>query len=81
MPTTNRYSGNCVICHCTVAARKGLLESRGSRGRKRHYVYCSACYDPQAHAQLSVTVIGDQTYTRNAAGRCIDAPCCGCCTI
>jgi hypothetical protein len=22
-----------------------------------------------------------KTFTRNAAGRCIDAPCCGCCTI
>jgi hypothetical protein len=21
------------------------------------------------------------TYTRNTLGRCIDAPCCGCCTI
>ena len=22
-----------------------------------------------------------RTFTRNARGRCIDAPCCGCCTI
>jgi hypothetical protein len=22
-----------------------------------------------------------RTYTQNARGRCIDAPCCGCCTI
>lgn len=31
-----------------------------------------------------ITLIGDQgpkTYYQNARGRCIDAPCCGCCTI
>jgi hypothetical protein len=26
-------------------------------------------------------VIGGQDYFRNKAGRCEDAPCCGCCTI
>ena len=25
--------------------------------------------------------IGGRDYIRNARGRCIDAPCCGCCTI
>ena len=25
--------------------------------------------------------IGGREYYRNKAGRCIDAPCCGCCTI
>jgi hypothetical protein len=24
---------------------------------------------------------GDKTFYRNRAGRCEDAPCCGCCTI
>lgn len=24
---------------------------------------------------------GDRTFYRNRAGRCEDAPCCGCCTI
>jgi hypothetical protein len=31
-----------------------------------------------------ITLIGEQgakTFYRNAGGRCIDAPCCGCCTI
>ena len=26
-------------------------------------------------------VIGGRSYIRNKRGRCIDAPCCGCCTI
>lgn len=32
----------------------------------------------------SVTLFGERgpkTYYQNARGRCIDAPCCGCCTI
>ena len=31
-----------------------------------------------------ITLIGEQgpkTYYQNMRGRCIDAPCCGCCTI
>jgi hypothetical protein len=26
-------------------------------------------------------IIGANDYIRNARGKCIDAPCCGCCTI
>jgi hypothetical protein len=32
----------------------------------------------------AITLMGEQgakTFYRNARGRCIDAPCCGCCTI
>ena len=28
-----------------------------------------------------VIAFGDRTFYRNRAGRCEDAPCCGCCTI
>ena len=28
-----------------------------------------------------VISFGDRTFYRNRAGRCEDAPCCGCCTI
>jgi hypothetical protein len=32
--------------------------------------------------RVSDTVqFGDRTFYRNRAGRCEDAPCCGCCTI
>ena len=34
------------------------------------------------HQRVSDTVqFGDRTFYRNKAGRCEDAPCCGCCTI
>lgn len=36
----------------------------------------------QQHDRVSDTVqFGDRTFYRNRAGRCEDAPCCGCCTI
>lgn len=39
------------------------------------------CEDDDVHT----ITLNDQgryrTFTRNARGRCIDAPCCGCCTI
>ena len=31
--------------------------------------------------QSDVLIIGGAEYFRNKAGRCVDAPCCGCCTI
>ena len=34
------------------------------------------------HNEVSdVIQFGDNTFYRNKAGRCEDAPCCGCCTI
>ena len=36
----------------------------------------------QQHDRVSDTVqFGDRVFYRNKAGRCEDAPCCGCCTI
>lgn len=32
-------------------------------------------------ARSDLFVIGGNEYVRNRAGRCEDAPCCGCCTI
>lgn len=32
-------------------------------------------------AYSDLIIIGGKDYIRNARGRCIDAPCCGCCTI
>ena len=35
--------------------------------------------------EINTITLNDQgryrTFTRNARGRCVDAPCCGCCTI
>jgi hypothetical protein len=30
---------------------------------------------------IEIRVASGDTFYRNARGRCIDAPCCGCCTI
>lgn len=38
--------------------------------------------DQNSNSQLvDHIVIGGRDYYRNRAGRCEDAPCCGCCTI
>ena len=35
----------------------------------------------QQHNVSDTVQFGDRTFYRNRAGRCEDAPCCGCCTI
>ena len=35
----------------------------------------------QQHNVSDTVRFGDRTFYRNKAGRCEDAPCCGCCTI
>jgi hypothetical protein len=60
-----------------VARNAGRLV--GKRGR-RWLVEHLACADADAPA-VDTFVIGGREYTRNARGRCEDAPCCGCCSI
>jgi hypothetical protein len=35
----------------------------------------------QQHGVSDTIRFGDRVFYRNRAGRCEDAPCCGCCTI
>jgi hypothetical protein len=78
---TNKYSGSCHVCGADVKARAGYLD--GKRGR-RWLVACQECVGSGAgksRAGITVTRFssGAEVY-RNARGRCIDAPCCGCCS-
>lgn len=41
----------------------------------------SGAYLGQKKRVSDVFSIGGHEYYRNKSGRCIDAPCCGCCTI
>jgi len=41
----------------------------------------SGAYLGQKKRISDVFSIGGHEYYRNKSGRCIDAPCCGCCTI
>lgn len=72
---TNRFRARCAGCAGPVAPRAGVL--RGRRGAWR--VYHLACDDAEPGVVVIETSGG--TFIQNRAGRCEDAPCCGCCTI
>jgi hypothetical protein len=71
---TAKYAGRCAITGARIIAGD-LIE--WSRGR-------AVLIKRAPSGVASITLIGDQgpkTFYRNNRGRCIDAPCCGCCTI
>jgi hypothetical protein len=73
----NRYKGNCAYCGHLVAARAGYLI--GSRGNwKVAHMECHKSGEPQVTSTYFPST--GQTVYQNARGRCIDAPCCGCCS-
>lgn len=73
----NRYPGNCTYCGGHVARNAGKLV--GKRGRRWTIAHL-ACAEGDAPAVTTIE-IGDDTYIQNSRGRCLDAPCCGCCNI
>jgi len=70
----NRYPAPCSICGGTVPASGGKLERQGNRWNVTHL----ACAEG---GKVNVFWIGGRSYTQNVNGRCIDAPCCGCCDM
>jgi len=84
MGWVNRYDSSCVYCRGMVQAGEGDMW----KWKGRFYVCHQACGE-EAKArrksgeskEVSTYIIGGKEYTRNAKGRCEDAPCCGCCTI
>jgi len=89
----NRYPANCSECCTTVPAQAGTL----SRARRGAWTVlcpdCTAGAEPSsdlnealAWSRGNATSYGVVTSSgwrgiRNRAGRCEDAPCCGCCTF
>jgi len=76
-----KYRGTCAdsgvaisvgdeIQYCTVTRRAWLTEHGDCRTSTDNGKYIS-----------DVIRIGKNEFYRNKQGRCIDAPCCGCCTI
>jgi len=71
----NKFRGECDTCGGEVPAHGGLLfRGRSGAWRVRHLTCANG-------GHVNSYQIGGKTYTRNARGRCEDAPCCGCCTI
>ena len=79
-----KYRGRCALSGAPIfpgdqitydtATKKAFLREPGD---------CSVtgAYLGQKKRVSDVFSIGGQEYYRNKHGRCIDAPCCGCCTI
>ena len=63
-------------------ACEGDSEPLGVLGTTTHY-RCRACgwTTSQTPRVSDVITTSGGTFYRNRAGRCEDAPCCGCCTI
>lgn len=81
-----RYSGACAACSGRLAV--GDRIAHGGRGQALHPA-CAAAGDvsPVGNRRRSRSRRVHEFRTssgwvgyQNAAGRCIDAPCCGCCT-
>ena len=75
---TNKFAAYCVECNGRVPAHGGKLTKVGSRWEVRHLA-CSAEGGAAVHTYSSPMT--GWSGTRNARGRCEDAPCCGCCTF
>jgi hypothetical protein len=72
----NRYAGACGSCGGTVPPSAGTVVKHGRRWSVRHWT----CANQQEARVITIRTSGG-TFYRNTAGRCEDAPCCGCCTI
>lgn len=71
---TNRYPAACSACGATVPANGGTIRKSGRRWAVTH----NACADGTPRV-ITVRFNSGATMSRNIRGRCIDAPCCGCC--
>lgn len=71
---TNPIECNCGLCNLPIPQNGGVFD-HGTQSF-RHI----AC---QKKGRASVTEIRfeNMTFIQNIAGKCEDAPCCGCCTI
>jgi len=83
---TAKYPGRCAVSGAPIypgdtikfdtITRKAYLCEHDDAG-----VYLAQRTATKPGYISDVFGIGGKEYYRNKAGRCIDAPCCGCCTI
>lgn len=75
----NKYRGICPVCRAPVAPNAGYLEKQFGRWKAIHV----PCFDTAPGEESAIVVTrfaGGATVYQNRNGRCIDAPCCGCCS-
>jgi len=77
---TNKYPGRCSYCGGHVARNAGKCwKPKGARRFSVAHLACSDSESPQV-TEVYLPSTGTTLY-QNKAGRCEDAPCCGCCTF
>ena len=80
----NKYSGACESCGGRVPAFAGTRHKNGRRWVVRHAAgACAASESPHVTHTRFYGGSGPGSYAdvyQNSAGRCEDAPCCGCCS-
>jgi hypothetical protein len=84
-----KYSGKCRACGDRFGAGADIVYTRNApKGQKTVHSACAGVssnfYADTASAARGVSYevrTSGGTFYRNYAGRCEDAPCCGCCTI
>lgn len=74
---TNRYPGLCRICSGRVPAKGGVLFKVAGVFAVAHTA-CAGKGEPSVITTYFPST--GATVTQNARGRCIDSPCCGCCS-
>lgn len=72
----NKFRGLCEACGGNVPVNGGQVVRRG----RRWVVYHIACERTRAPEVVTYRFSSGETMTQNKRGRCIDAPCCGCCS-
>lgn len=71
----NQYPATCAVCDCSVPANGGVLKHTKRGWQVRHI----ACESGKTSV-IEVTMSSGAKMRKNVNGRCIDAPCCGCCS-
>ncbi len=79
-PRVNRYRAPCVACGALVPARGGTLTQTAAGWEVRHLACADAEPGSTPHVVEFYSPSSGWRGTQNARSRCIDAPCCGCCT-
>lgn len=71
-PMTAKFSGRCSRTNAPFSKGAPIIYNTATR---------RAELQPDSDTITFYGEHGPQHFTRNRAGRCEDAPCCGCCTI
>jgi hypothetical protein len=76
---TNRYPACCSKCSVTVPANGGTLRKVGRKWEVTHLT-CEGAAPNSEPRVVEFRFSSGAVVTRNRRGKCVDAPCCGCCS-